>query len=143
MRVTFPVWAPEENRLSLWITFVPRYRSLFSILGRWGLWPGDPAATLDLNTGVVSWLAVTPAEELQVGHYYLLKKDYARAWEWYERANQNLPARTPPRNLQEFVETIGVPERSQLFEYHCLKQLGRDEQAAATVIGIRTRRSFP
>lgn len=131
MRVTFPVWAPQENRLSLWITFVPRYRSLLSILRRWGLWPGDPAATLDLETGAVSWLAVTPAEELQVGHYLLLKKDYARAWESYERANQKLPPRKPPRDLQEFVETIGAPERSQLFEYHCLKQIGRDEQATA------------
>ncbi len=131
MRVTFPVWAPEENRLSVWITFVPRYRSVFSILRRWGLWPGDPAATLDFDTGAVSWLAVTPAEELQVGHCYLLKKEYARAWEWYEKANQKLPPRTPPRNLQEFVETIGAPERSQLFEYLCLKQLGRDEAAAA------------
>jgi hypothetical protein len=131
MRVTFPAWAPEDNRLSVWITFVPRYRSLLSILRRWGLWPGDPAATLDLDTGAVSWLAVTPAEELQVGHYYLLKKDYARAWEWYERANQKLPARKAPRDLQEFVETIGAPERSQMFEYHCLRQLRRDEAAAA------------
>src|SRR5439155_26004375 len=81
MRVTFPVWSPTENRLSLWITFVPRYHSLLSILLRWGLWPGDPAATLDLSTGDVAWLAVTPVEELQVGHYYLLKKDYARARE--------------------------------------------------------------
>lgn len=134
MRVTFPVWSPQENRLTLWITFVPRYRSLLSILRRWGLWPGDPAATLDLDTGTVSWLAVTPAEELQVGHYYLLKKDYARAWEWYERANQKLPARKPPHNLQEFVETIGAPERSQLFEYHCLKQLGRDDAAKAKLL---------
>jgi hypothetical protein len=134
MRVTFPVWSPQENRLSLWITFVPRYRSLLSILRRWGLWPGDPAATLDLDTGDVSWLAVTPAEELQVGHYYLLKKDYARAWESYERANQKLPPRKPPRNLQEFVETIGAPERSQLFEYHCLQQLGRDEAATTKLL---------
>jgi hypothetical protein len=134
MRVTFPVWAPQENRLSLWITFVPRYRSLLSILQRWGLWPGDPAATLDLDTGAVSWLAVTPAEELQVGHYYLLKKDYARAWESYERANQKLPPRKPPRDFQEFVATIGAPERSQLFEYHCLKQLGHDRAAAEKLL---------
>jgi hypothetical protein len=134
MRVTFPVWAPHENRLSLWITFVPRYRSLLSILRQWGLWPGDPAATLDLDTGAVSWLTVTPAEELQVGHYYLLKKDYARAWEWYERANRRLPPRKPPSDLQEFVATIGAPERSQLFEFHCLKQLGRDDEAEAKLL---------
>jgi hypothetical protein len=79
-------------------------------------------------------MAVTPAEELQVGHYYLLKKDYARAWESYERANQKLPPRKPPRDLQQIVETIGAPERSQLFEYHCLMQLGRDEAAAAKLL---------
>jgi tetratricopeptide (TPR) repeat protein len=131
MRVTFPVWSPTEDRLSLWITFVPRYQSLLSTLRRWGLLPGDPAATLDLATGEISWLAVTPAEELQVGHYYLLKKDYARAWEWYERANQKVPPREPPRNLQEFTQTLGAPERSQLFEYHCLKQLSRHDAAEA------------
>lgn len=129
MRVTFPAWSPKDNRLSLWMTFVPRYHSLLSILRRWGLWPGDPAATLDLATGEVSWLAVTPSEELQVGHYYLLKKDYARAWEWYERAYQKFPPRKPPRDLVEFTQTIGAPERSQLFEYHCLRQLGREAEA--------------
>jgi hypothetical protein len=129
MRVTFPVWSPQENRLSLWLTFSPRYCSLFSTLFRWGLWPGDPAATLDLTTGDVAWMAVSPQEELQVGHYYVLKKDYARAWEWYEKANAKLSARQPPRDLTEFVSTIGAPERSQLFEYHCLKQLGRNEDA--------------
>ncbi|HEY3963714.1 MAG TPA: hypothetical protein VGM05_04100 [Planctomycetaceae bacterium] len=131
MRVTFPIWSPQENRLSLWLTFSPRYRSLFSILFRWGLWPGDPAATLDLATGEIAWMAVSPAEELQIGHYYLLKRDYARAWERYEKANAKLPARRAPRDLMEFVNTIGAPERSQLFEYHCLQQLGRHDDARA------------
>jgi hypothetical protein len=131
MRVTFPVWSPQENRLSLWLTFSPRYRSLFSFLFQWGLWPGDPAATLDLSSGEIAWMAVSPTEELQVGHYYLLKKEYARAWEWYEKANAKLPARRPPRDLAEFVNTIGAPERSQLFEYHCLQQLGRGDDAQA------------
>jgi hypothetical protein len=131
MRVTFPVWSPQENRLSLWLTFSPRYRSLFSILFRWGLWPGDPAATLDLSTGDVAWMAVSPAEEMQVGHYYLLRRDYARAWEWYEKANAKLPARRAPRDLNEFVNMLGSPDRSHLFEYHCLKQLGRDADAQA------------
>jgi tetratricopeptide (TPR) repeat protein len=131
MRVTFPVWSPTENRLSLWITFVPRYQSLLAVLFRWGLRPGDPAATLDLDTGEVSWMAVTPAEELQLGHYFLLKKDYARAWEWYERASQKLPPREPPATFLEFTETLGAPERSQFFEYLCLKQLGRHDDAKA------------
>ncbi len=131
MRVTFPVWSPTENRLSLWITFVPRYQSLLSVLFRWGLRPGDPAATLDLETGEVSWMAVTPAEELQVGHYFLLKKEYAQAWEWYERANQKLPSRQPPAGFLEFTQTLGAPERSQFFEYLCLSQLGRHDDAEA------------
>ncbi|MBI3860752.1 MAG: hypothetical protein HY290_02530 [Planctomycetia bacterium] len=131
LRVTFPAWSPQEDKLSLWLTFSPRYRSLFSFLLRWGLWPGDPAATLDLTTGDISWMAISPAEELQVGHFYLLNKDYARAWEWYEKANKKLPARQPPRDIQEFVQAIGAPERSQLFEYHCLTQLGRVDDARA------------
>jgi WD40-like Beta Propeller Repeat len=142
MRVTFPVWSPTDNRLSLWITFMPRFRSWLSILFRWGLWPGDPAATLDLNSGAVSWLAVSPAEELQVGHYYLLKHDYARAREWYDKANRKLPRRKPPATLQEFVQTIGNPERSHLFEYICLTQLG-DHKAAAARLAEFEETFFP
>jgi hypothetical protein len=131
MRVTFPVWSPDQARLSLWLTFMPRYRSLFSYFFRWGLLPGDPAAHLDLTTGQVSWMAVSPQEELQIGHYFLMKKDYAQAWNWYEKANGKLPRREPPKDLAEFVRTLGAPERSQLFEYHCLMQLGRFEEASA------------
>src|SRR5206468_2236065 len=50
-RVTFPLWSPSEERLSLWLTFTPQYRSLLSIFRRWGLWPGDPAATIDVRSG--------------------------------------------------------------------------------------------
>jgi hypothetical protein len=141
-RITFPVWSPTEDRLSLWITFVPRYRSLLSLLRQWGLLPGDPAATLDLTTGAVSWLAVNPAEEMQVGHYYLLKKEYARAWEWYERANQKLPPRRPPRDFQAFTQALGAPEQSQLFEYLCLTRLGRRDEAQARLNDFE-RNFFP
>ncbi|MBS0260311.1 MAG: hypothetical protein JSS02_00015, partial [Planctomycetes bacterium] len=131
MRVTFPAWSPTEQRVSLWLTFTPRFRSLFSLFLRWGLWPGDPAATLDLQTGGISWMAVTPQEELQIGHHFLLQREYAQAWHWYEKANSRLPARTPPTDLAEFVRSLGAPERSQLFEYHCLMKLGQHEKAQA------------
>ena len=131
MRVTFPLWSPTEDRLSLWLTFTPRYRSLLSMLRQWGLWPGDPAATIDIGTGEVSWLAVSPQEELQIGHFHLLKRNHAEAWRWYEQARQKLPTAKPPQNWIEFTQRIGAPVNSQLFEFICLKRLGRDEEAAA------------
>lgn len=131
LRVTFPLWSPTEDRLSLWLTFTPRYRSLLSMLRQWGLWPGDPAATIDIATGDVSWLAVSPQEELQIGHFHLLKRNEAEAWRWYEQARQKLPAAKSPPNWIEFTQRIGAPENSQLFEFICLKRLGREEDAAA------------
>lgn len=131
MQVTFPLWSPTDDRLSLWLTFTPRYRSLVSIFGLGGLWPGDPAATIEINTGAISWLAISPQEELQVGHYHLLKRNAAEAWHWYEKARQKLPAAQPPASWEEFIRRIGAPENSQLFEYLCLKQLGRDADATA------------
>ncbi|MSR59315.1 MAG: hypothetical protein EXS05_17010 [Planctomycetaceae bacterium] len=127
MRVTFPLWSPTEGRLSLWLTFTPRFRSLLSILRGWGLWPGDPAATLDVATGAVSWLAVTPQEELQVGHYHLLKHGYNEAWQWYAKAREKMSPAKPPESWTEFARRIGAPENSQLFEFICLQKLGRAE----------------
>ena len=131
MRVTFPLWSPREQRLSLWLTFTPRYRSLLSMLFRWGLWPGDPAATIDVATGEISWLAVSPQEELQIGHFHLLKRNHAEAWRWYEQARKKLPTTKPPQNWTELTQRLGAPENSQLFEFICLKQMGRDDEAAA------------
>lgn len=130
MQVTFPLWSPTEERLSLWLTFVARYRSVLSIYGPAGLWPGDPAATIDLKTGAISWMAVSPQEELQVGHYSLLKGNAEEAWRWYVKARQKLPQPKPPGTWQELIQTLGAPERSQLFESICLMRLGRDAEAA-------------
>ncbi len=130
-RVTFPLWSPSEERLSLWLTFTPQYRSLLSIFGRWGLWPGDPAATIDVRSGEVSWLAVTPQEELQIGHFHLLKHNHAEAWRWYAQARNKLPAARAPQNWTEFTQHVSAPENSQAFEYLCLKRLGRDDEATA------------
>jgi hypothetical protein len=129
MRVTFPRWSPVEKRLSLWLTFQPRYLSIFSLFRNWGLWRGDPAATLNVETGEITWMAVSPAEELQIGHYYLLKHDYHRAWEWYERASQRLPPQKPPAQLVEALQQFGAPDRPELFQYLCLRKLGRDDEA--------------
>lgn len=131
LRVTFPLWSPTEEKLSLWLTFTPRYLSLLSTFLQAGLRPGDPAATIDTKTGAISWMAVTPQEELQVGHYHLLQKDPAAAWIWYEKARQQMPAAKPPANWQEFARQVGSPENSQPFEALCLKRLGRDAEAAA------------
>lgn len=129
-RVTFPLWSPTEERLSLWLTFTPRYRSLLSIFRRWGLWPGDPAATIDTASGEISWMAVSPQEELQIGHFHLLKRDYSEAWRWYAQGRAKLPSTQPPQSWPEFTQRIGAPENSKVFEYLCLKRLGRDDEAA-------------
>ncbi len=130
-RVTFPQWSPTEERLSLWLTFSPRYRSLLSSLFRWGLWPGDPAATIDIRSGDISWMAVTPQEELQIGHFHLLTGNNAEAWRWYAKARGQLPAPQPPQNWTEFTQRFSAPENSQVFESLCLKRLGREDEAQA------------
>lgn len=130
MQVTFPRWSPKEETLSMWLTFVPRYQSLLSIYARMGLWPGDPAATIDLKTNSIVWMAVSPEEELQIGHYHLLKGDAQEAWRWYEQARKKMPEPHPPTNWQEFAQRLGAPEKSQLFEFLCLVRLGRNSDAA-------------
>ena len=67
MRVTFPHWSPVEEKLSLWVTFSPTFRSWLSRIFGWGLMPGDPAAVLDVETGEMTWMAVNAHEKAQVG----------------------------------------------------------------------------
>jgi hypothetical protein len=80
LRVTFPHWSPSDEVLSVWCTFSPSHRSAISSLLGGGLRPGDPAALLDARTGALSWMTVDPREEEQVGHFHLLKREYAEAW---------------------------------------------------------------
>src|SRR5207237_4219873 len=104
MRVTFPHWSPDEEKLSVWFTFSPTYRSYLSVvvdaLSRGVLHPslrrGDPAAVFDVKTGKIGWMTVSPQEKVQVGHYHLLKRDYAEAWRWYEEAVREMPP--PPKD---------------------------------------------
>jgi hypothetical protein len=133
MRVTFPQWSPREDRLSLWVTFMPAYRSVLSQVLGWGLRPGDPAAVFDLKTRDLSWLPVNAQEKVQVGHYYLLKRDYPRAWSWYAQAERELPPPAPieVHDFTEHLQALRGQGDFSLFEYHCLARLGREEEARA------------
>lgn len=130
MRVTFPRWSPVESQLSLWLTFCPQHRSLLSLLARLGLTPGDPAATIDVATGAIRWLAVSPQEELQIGHYHLLKGRPEEALNWYERARPRLAAPVAPSDWDAFVRRLQGADPGLLFESLCLRRLGRGDDAA-------------
>ncbi len=147
MRVTFPQWSPKEDKLSLWFTFTPKYHSALSLLLGGGLRRGDPAAVFDPATGKISWLAVNPQEKAQVGHYCLMKRDYAEAWHWYEDAAKDWPAPQPVKlDLMTFLTPDGLPrlltpQDVRFFEYYCLTKLGRPEAAKAKLDEFR--KAFP
>lgn len=127
LRVTLPQWSPKENKLSLWLTFAPPYRSWLWLFLRFGLRPGDPAATFDVASGAVSWLAVNDYEKTQVGRYFHLKKDFKQAWEWYEKGKG---AGTPVTGI---LTNTGLPAANEqlFYEYLCLTKLGRAAEAEA------------
>jgi len=129
MRVTFPHWSPTEQKLSLWCTFSPTFRSWLSNMLQWGLRPGDPAAILDVQTGEVTWMTVNPHEKVQVGHYHLLKKNYEAAQQWYNEATEELPPPTPPAAGEIFDSFVG-PRSFSFFHYYCLEKLGQPKLAA-------------
>jgi Tol biopolymer transport system component len=140
MRVTFPQWSPREDKLSLWVTFTPACRSVISHLLRWGLRRGDPAAILDLKSGQIDWMPVNTQEIIQVGHYYLLKGDYAKAWRWYEEAERELPRPEPVAvPAADILDSLQGPRDFSLFQYHCLTKLGRTEEARAKLDRFRQR----
>jgi hypothetical protein len=128
MQITFPHWSPADAKLSLWATFRPAWRSWPSLLVEMGATPddplnglrlrsGDPALLLDPATGKLSWKAVGREQE-QVGHYHLLRKEYAEAWKCYQEAEKQ----PPPAGLPTRLDT-------GLFRFHCLTKLGRQEEA--------------
>jgi len=129
MRVTFPHWSPTQQKLSLWCTFSPTVRSWLSRILQWGLRPGDPAATLDVETGDITWMTVNPQEKVQVGHHYMLKRDYETALRWYEEASEELPPPKPPKITEVFESMVG-PRNFAFFHYCCLAKLGRTKEAA-------------
>jgi hypothetical protein len=143
MRVTFPQWSPVEDKLSLWFTFTPMYRSALSLIVGGGLLRGDPAALFEPGSGQVTWLAVSPHEKAQVGHYYLLKRDYATAWQWYEDAGRDWPPPKPgDAGLDPFwARELAQPHDIKFFQYYCLSKLGRKEDARAKLDEFR--KTFP
>jgi Tol biopolymer transport system component len=140
MRVSAPHWSPKEDKLSLWFTFCPTHRSLLSHLLGWSLPPGDPAAIFDVPTSKISWMAVNAFEKAQIGHYHLLKRDYAEAWRWYQEAEAALPApEAPLAPIEAFFSFVSRRDFT-LFEYYCLSKLGRPVEAKDKL--ERFRRAF-
>jgi hypothetical protein len=139
MRVTFPQWSPSEDKLSLWVTFTPAYRSILSQLLGWGLRPGDPAAVFDVKTGQINWLPVNADERVQIGHYELLKRDYAATWRRYADAERELPKPAPVvvRDFMAYLRALQGPRDYSVFEYHCLSKLGRADEARAKLEQFR------
>jgi hypothetical protein len=137
MRVTFPQWSPHKDRLSLWATFTPTHESLYSLLYGWGLQPGDPAAVLDVQTGRLDWMPINAHEKVQIGHYYLLKRDFAQALRWYDEAAGELPP-TKPISASDFFMLGARPNTFAFFHYYCLKNLGRDAEAGERLAQFRT-----
>ena len=126
LRVTFPQWSPKENKLSLWVTFAPTYRSWLWLFLRYGLRPGDPAAVFDVASGKLSWMAVNDFEKTQVGRYFHLKKDYQQAWIWYE---QGKGVGVPAPALMTTLTGLPVVNEQLFYEYLCLTKLGRVAEA--------------
>jgi hypothetical protein len=142
LRTTFLHWSPTDERLSLWFTFSPTHRALFSADFGGGLRPGDPAAVIEAATGKIGWMAVSADEKAQLGHYYLLKRDYAEAWRWYEQAARERGAAGPgseePSRPWGFVQMRPFRDVS-LFEYYCLDKLGRKDDARARLADFRRK----
>ena len=63
-----------------------------------------------------------PREKVQIGHYYLIQKDYAEARRWYDQATADFAAQKPDENppQEEFLN----PQRFEFFHFYCLEQLG-------------------
>lgn len=129
MRVTFPQWAPKEDKLSVWFTFSPTHRSLPARLLEAGVTPGDPAAVLDPKTGAIGWMAVNAVEKAQIGHYHLLRREYATAWKWYEQAEAAQPSAPQPATPERRPPFLLTRQDFSFFAYHCLTQLGKEAEA--------------
>ena len=127
MRATFLNWSPSSDELSLWGTFTPSH-DLLPFGGSGGLRPGDPAALLDTQTGALQWMPIHAREQVQIGHYNLLKQNYAEALRWYEKAEKAFSEQVQAE-LVAPADWDRDPRRFEFFHYCCLKQLGKHEAA--------------
>jgi len=144
LRVTFPHWSPSssDDVLSLWCTFSPSHRSVLSRFLGGGLRSGDPAALLDARTGTLSWMAVSPLEEVQIGHYCQIKQAYDEAWRRYERALAATSAASSnpepePKSAAEWAVRLFSPRGIAVFQFHCLTKLGRHDNARTWLESFR------
>ncbi len=144
LRVTFPHWSPSSSDevLSLWCTFSPSHRSVLSRFLGGGLRSGDPAALLDARTGTLSWMAVSPLEEMQIGHYEQIKHNYAEAWRRYEHAattaaDGGVPEPAEPKSGAEWLGQLFSPRGIAVFQFHCLTKLGRSDKARTKLEAFR------
>ena len=128
MRVTFPNWSPDGHKLTFWATYSPSYRSWFGRLFGLGLQRGDPAVLFDVETGRLDWMPVNPREKIQIGHYYLMKRDNLAALKWYEAAREELGPLARP-TIQEFAGALRNQSALTLFHSICLRRLGRDDES--------------
>ncbi len=144
LRVTFPHWSPSSSDevLSLWCTFSPSHvLTLARILGG-QLRSGDPAALLDARTGTLAWMAVSPVEEAQIGHYEQIKHNYAEAWRRYERAEAaglgtGTTTETESGSPAGWLNRLFSPRGIAVFQFACLTKLGRHDEARARLESFR------
>ncbi len=144
LRVTFPHWSPspQDEVLSLWCTFTPSHQSVLTRFLGGGLRSGDPAALFDARTGKLAWLAVSPLEEVQIGHYNQIKRDYLEAWRRYENALAagafagSVPE-SQPKSASEWLDRLFFPRGIAVFQFHCLSKLDRNDEARTKLASFR------
>ncbi len=90
LRATFPHWAPNEARLSVWLTVEPPHR--LATVGLAGMRPGDPAALIDPDAATLDWLPVNGTEHAQIGHVELRAGRTDAALKRFDRAAAGLKA---------------------------------------------------
>ncbi|HBJ36809.1 MAG TPA: hypothetical protein DDZ51_19045 [Planctomycetaceae bacterium] len=89
-------------------------------------------------------MAVNSHERSQVGHYYLMNRDFEEAWKWYEQAavdRQPIKALTMTQ-LLEMAFQRSIHHDPYFFEYYCLWKLNKKEQAADRLAMFRKSMSL-
>jgi hypothetical protein len=99
--------------LSAWLTVEPPYR--LAEAGQFGMRPGDPAATIDPDTGALDWLPVNGTEHAQIGHIELRTGRLDAAHRRFDEA----AAALPPESKADWM----------FFRAVALQKAGRDADA--------------
>jgi hypothetical protein len=126
VRATFLQWSPTEPKLSLRVGFAQPYDSWLTTAPA----AGNLSAVYDDASGAIHWKAAGASDKALIGHYYLLRRDYAEAWRWYEQTDQEAPAHAP-LDPKKTAKGLAVGSDPLFFEYYCLTKLGRATEAAA------------